>query len=172
MCFVRPTIIGCSWKDPFPGWIDSISAIAAVVLYAGSFSSWKNDSTHFPGLGLIRFIHGDYQKITDIIPVDIVTNVILASIPATIGQNRLQVCHVGTSHINPGKNKNISSEFSVRWFEVSRWVCCYWRQHSVKRRVDNTPLYFKFYKSQTMYQVPPVLYSFFLFLSASLSSQV
>jgi len=128
MNFIRPTIIGCSWKEPVPGWIDSVSAIAAIVLYAG--------------LGLIRFIHGDYQKITDIIPVDTVTNVILASIPATIGQNRLQVFHVGTSHINP-----------VRWFEVSRWICCYWRQHSVKRRVDNTPLYFRFYKSETMYQL-------------------
>ena len=41
---MRPTIIGCSWKEPFPGWIDSVSAIAAVILYTG--------------VGIVRFIKG------------------------------------------------------------------------------------------------------------------
>jgi thioester reductase-like protein len=32
---VRPTIIGSAWKDPIPGWIDSVAAISAFVLYTG-----------------------------------------------------------------------------------------------------------------------------------------
>jgi len=126
--FVRPTIIGCSLQEPVPGWIDSVSAIAAMVLFAG--------------VGLVRFIQGDYQKITDVVPVDTVTNVILAAIPATIGQNKLQILHVGTSHVNP-----------VRWYESARWCGVYWRQHNVKRRINPEPLYFRFYKNKQMYEI-------------------
>jgi hypothetical protein len=32
---VRPTIIGASYEEPYAGWIDSINAVAAVILYAG-----------------------------------------------------------------------------------------------------------------------------------------
>lgn len=42
--YVRPTIIGASWREPFAGWIDSVSAIAAVILYTG--------------VGVVRFIQG------------------------------------------------------------------------------------------------------------------
>jgi len=146
LCFVRPTIIGCSVKDPVPGWIDSVSAVAAAVLYSG--------------VGVIRFLRGDHQVVADVVPVDSVVNVILASIPATI-QNRsgmILIYQVGTSHLNP-----------VRWFEIARWVSTYWRQHNVAKRVDHKPLRFRFYRTAFSYnmnfflrnELPTALYSTF-----------
>jgi len=33
--FVRPTIVGATLKEPFPGWVDSVAAVGAVILYVG-----------------------------------------------------------------------------------------------------------------------------------------
>lgn len=35
MCIVRPAIINTSYQEPFPGWIDSLAAAAAMFLFAG-----------------------------------------------------------------------------------------------------------------------------------------
>jgi fatty acyl-CoA reductase len=35
VCICRPTIISASWKDPFPGWSDSVAAAGAFFLAAG-----------------------------------------------------------------------------------------------------------------------------------------
>jgi len=126
LSYVRPTIIGAAWKEPVAGWIDSVSAIAAVILYTG--------------VGLVRFIQGDKNLITDIVPVDIVCNVILAAIPA-LTPEKINIYQVGTSQVNP-----------VRWLESSRWVATYWRQHNVKRRVDKRPLKFRFYKTRAAFR--------------------
>lgn len=32
---VRPSIVGCSYKDPFPGWTESVTAANAVLLFGG-----------------------------------------------------------------------------------------------------------------------------------------
>ena len=34
---VRPSIIGASWKEPFPGWVDTVSAAGALFLLGGEF---------------------------------------------------------------------------------------------------------------------------------------
>jgi len=141
--YVRPTIVGASWREPVPGWIDSVSAIAAVILYTG--------------VGLVRFIQGDKYLVCDIVPVDVLCNAILAAIPY-ITPEKINIYHVGTSKVNP-----------VRWQESARWVSTYWRQHNVKRRVDKRPLKFRFYKSHVLYrtqfflryEVPATLYKLF-----------
>ena len=33
--YVRPTIVGATLKEPFPGWVDSAAAVGAVILYVG-----------------------------------------------------------------------------------------------------------------------------------------
>jgi len=35
MCIIRPAIINTSYAQPFPGWIDSIAAAAAMFLFVG-----------------------------------------------------------------------------------------------------------------------------------------
>ena len=51
---IRPSIVGCTHKEPFPGWVDNISAAGAMVF--------------FVGLGVIRDGIGDDSKIGDLIP--------------------------------------------------------------------------------------------------------
>jgi alcohol-forming fatty acyl-CoA reductase len=60
MYIIRPSIIGASLEEPFPGWTDSIGLAGGLYLLAG--------------LGLLREIPGDPNNIGDIVPVDIVTN--------------------------------------------------------------------------------------------------
>ncbi len=74
------------------------------------------------------------------------------------GSSDLKIYHAGTSHLNP-----------VKWYEAARWVSAYWRQHNVQRRVDQTPLRFKFYKNDLVYkthfylrnELPATIYAFF-----------
>jgi hypothetical protein len=49
MCIVRPAIINTSYKEPFPGWLDSIAAAAAMFL--------------FVGLGIIKEVKGNPNNI-------------------------------------------------------------------------------------------------------------
>jgi hypothetical protein len=65
LCIVRPAIINTSYSEPFPGWIDSLAAAAAMFL--------------FVGLGVLKYLNGDQSKIADTIPVDYVVNTIIVA---------------------------------------------------------------------------------------------
>ncbi|KAG2381569.1 hypothetical protein C9374_005953 [Naegleria lovaniensis] len=65
VAIVRPSIVGPAMKEPQPGWIDAVSAGAAVML--------------FIGLCVIRVLPGRAEGIADQIPVDYVVNSILTS---------------------------------------------------------------------------------------------
>jgi nucleoside-diphosphate-sugar epimerase len=60
---VRPSIIVGSMKLPVPGWTDTISAAGGLSLIGG--------------IGVINYIHGHRNNIADLIPVDIVSNMII-----------------------------------------------------------------------------------------------
>ena len=61
---VRPSIIGASWREPFPGWVDNFTGPTAL----------------FPatGTGVLRSMLGNHDAIADIIPVDIPVNLMVA----------------------------------------------------------------------------------------------
>ena len=58
--FVRPSIIGSSWRDPFPGWSDSVAAAGAFYLAIG--------------LGVSAMGIGKMSNVGDQIPADFVAN--------------------------------------------------------------------------------------------------
>ena len=62
---VRPSIVGASWREPFPGWIDNFNGPTAL----------------FPatGTGVLQSMLGDKKCIADIVPVDIPVNLMIAS---------------------------------------------------------------------------------------------
>jgi Male sterility protein len=63
----RPSIIGCSLKEPVPGWLDTMTSPGALFLMYG--------------LGILRFLPIKSNYFVDIIPVDICANaVILAAL--------------------------------------------------------------------------------------------
>ena len=100
MCIVRPSIIGASLREPVPGWIDTLSA-AAAVFTAGS-------------LGMLNLLPGNPNGVGDIIPVDLVVNhmllrcseVLSRAIPCgkdSKGVHHMPISHCATSTMNPVK---------------------------------------------------------------------
>lgn len=63
---VRPSIIGCAYRDPFPGWVDALTAAGGILLTSA--------------LGVLRELNMDYSLLADIIPVDLVANVVLKAL--------------------------------------------------------------------------------------------
>ena len=61
----RPSIVMSSEREPILGWTETISAMGGVVFAVT--------------LGLIQYLHSNAKMVVDIVPVDTVSNLILAS---------------------------------------------------------------------------------------------
>lgn len=108
--FVRPTIVGATLKDPFPGWVDSVAAVGAVILYVG--------------VGVVHYIKGQGSVIADIIPCDHVANALIIAAPLLDGKDTLKITHVGTSTTN-----------AETWYTAGYHVDAYWSQHVPKKSI-------------------------------------
>jgi len=88
MAIVRPSIVGASWKEPFPGWIDNFNGPT------GLFAAIGN--------GLLRVMKGDSEATADVIPVDVTVNVLIAAawFTATQKPNGIVVYNCTTGAIN------------------------------------------------------------------------
>ena len=60
LLIVRPSVLGASFEEPFPGWTDSIGLSGGLYLLGG--------------LGILKELPGDPKNIADVVPVDIATN--------------------------------------------------------------------------------------------------
>ena len=80
LVIVRPSIIGCSWKDPVPGWIDALTAAGGLILTAG--------------LGVVRDVQAGPDMVADLVPVDFVVNTILKALFKTQLFYKAQAAHV------------------------------------------------------------------------------
>ena len=84
----RPTIVGCSEKEPMPAWTDSLSAAGVPTLLGG--------------MGLATLFHVDGSGAIDIIPADIVTNGVLVILAGTVQKYvKFDVFNCGSSELNP-----------------------------------------------------------------------
>ena len=63
LSIVRPAIIGASWKEPCPGWVDALTAAGGIMLTAG--------------LGVVHEVQGDLSHTADVVPVDFVVNTLI-----------------------------------------------------------------------------------------------
>ncbi|XP_061523172.1 fatty acyl-CoA reductase 1 [Phycodurus eques] len=62
---IRPSIVGASWQEPFPGWIDNFNGPSGVFIAAGK--------------GILRTMWANNDAVADLIPVDVVINLTLAA---------------------------------------------------------------------------------------------
>ncbi|KAJ8411301.1 hypothetical protein AAFF_G00173070 [Aldrovandia affinis] len=62
---IRPSIVGASWQEPFPGWIDNFNGPSGVFIAAGK--------------GILRTMRANNEAVADLIPVDMVVNLTLAA---------------------------------------------------------------------------------------------
>uniref|UniRef100_A0A0N5B4U2 Fatty acyl-CoA reductase n=1 Tax=Strongyloides papillosus TaxID=174720 RepID=A0A0N5B4U2_STREA len=92
---VRPSIIGACWKEPNPGWIDNYNGATGILFAVGK--------------GAIRVMPGDISCKADIIPVDIVSNmmIVCAHYRMNMVTNEIPVFHCTSGELNPLKWKFI-----------------------------------------------------------------
>ncbi|KAL7992196.1 hypothetical protein Chor_016452 [Crotalus horridus] len=65
IAIVRPSIVGASWKEPFPGWIDNFNGPSGLFIAAGK--------------GILRTMRASNNAVADLIPVDVVINATIAA---------------------------------------------------------------------------------------------
>ncbi|KAF7492661.1 Putative fatty acyl-CoA reductase [Sarcoptes scabiei] len=96
---VRPSIVTASWREPFPGWIDNINGPTGLVLACGK--------------GLLRSMLNDPQASADLIPVDIVINLMItvAWITATKNSNQIKIYNCTSGTLN-----------TLKWRQVENFV--------------------------------------------------
>lgn len=63
VAIVRPSIVAASWKEPFPGWVDALNGSTSLLASCAS--------------GVMTTIVTDVKGIADIVPVDIVANLLI-----------------------------------------------------------------------------------------------
>ncbi|XP_035829281.1 fatty acyl-CoA reductase 1, partial [Aplysia californica] len=64
VAIVRPSIVGASWEEPLPGWVDNLNGPTGLLAAIGK--------------GLLFIMHGNVYCTADVIPVDIATNAMIA----------------------------------------------------------------------------------------------
>eukprot|EP00818_Percolomonas_sp_WS_P008727 CAMPEP_0117435514 /NCGR_PEP_ID=MMETSP0759-20121206/522_1 /TAXON_ID=63605 /ORGANISM="Percolomonas cosmopolitus, Strain WS" /LENGTH=1144 /DNA_ID=CAMNT_0005227067 /DNA_START=6 /DNA_END=3442 /DNA_ORIENTATION=- len=108
VCICRPSIVGASYRDPVPGWVDTVSAAGAIYF--------------FIGLGVTSVMWLDEDAVTDQIPVDYVCNAIIAASADTANTGDFRVFALGSSDKNP-----------VTWGEAHKKVLRYFQSHPPKK---------------------------------------
>ncbi|XP_021941668.1 fatty acyl-CoA reductase wat-like, partial [Zootermopsis nevadensis] len=73
---VRPSIVISTAREPFPGWINNIYGATGVVVGAG--------------VGLLRTMHCNEDMLAEVVPVDMVINVMIAAAWDVATQQRLK----------------------------------------------------------------------------------
>jgi fatty acyl-CoA reductase len=84
---LRPSIICAAVKEPLIGWVDTLSAAGGLSLAGGT--------------GVLEIVYAEEHNVTDIMPVDYVTNAIVASTALKAGKPGLSVIHSASSQRNP-----------------------------------------------------------------------
>uniref|UniRef100_A0A7N8X788 Fatty acyl-CoA reductase n=1 Tax=Mastacembelus armatus TaxID=205130 RepID=A0A7N8X788_9TELE len=88
VAIVRPSIVGASWKEPFPGWIDNFNGPSGIFIAAGK--------------GILRTMRASNNAVADLVPVDVVINATLAAAWYSGSQHKnVLVYNCTTGGINP-----------------------------------------------------------------------
>ncbi|XP_063960794.1 fatty acyl-CoA reductase 1-like isoform X2 [Lytechinus pictus] len=91
ICITRPSIVIGSWKEPYPGWVDSIFGGTGLVVAVGK--------------GLVSTVLSDPEALVDASPVDFVANAMIGATWYT-GVNKpatISVYNLVTGPVNPSK---------------------------------------------------------------------
>ena len=108
MIIIRPSIISASLAEPFPGWTDSLGLIGGFYAIAGH--------------GILRDLPLNPKLIGDQIPVDYVSNQILAAIPIMVKEFR----ETGTAFLVT--HACSSSSNGLTWGDTIDILTNYWKR--------------------------------------------
>eukprot|EP01125_Pyxidicula_operculata_P008628 TRINITY_DN287_c4_g1_i2.p1 TRINITY_DN287_c4_g1~~TRINITY_DN287_c4_g1_i2.p1 ORF type:complete len:1267 (+),score=324.43 TRINITY_DN287_c4_g1_i2:27-3803(+) len=131
LVIIRPSMIGCTLAQPFPGWCETLSVCGSLFMYCG--------------LGLMSFVPGDPNFIADLIPADYVVDHVLFAITHTVNQQlkagpsppegnskifknnigSYSIYHVSSSNTNP-----------LRWGYANQTAVSYWRRNPLQKMLS------------------------------------
>lgn len=88
VAIVRPSIVTAAWKEPFPGWVDNYNGPTGLIVATSK--------------GILRSMHCKSSSIADLIPVDIVINLVItvAWYTASHRPNSILVYNCSSGSIN------------------------------------------------------------------------
>nr|GMD19132.1 alcohol-forming fatty acyl-CoA reductase-like [Ipomoea batatas] len=109
LAIIRPTMVTGTYKEPFPGWVEGIRTIDSLGLGYGK--------------GKLTCFLGDPKTITDVIPADMVVNVMIVAMVAHADERGggESIYHVGSSVSNPIEFSRIQ-DFGYRYFTQHPWI--------------------------------------------------
>merc|ERR1719188_851646 len=103
MAIVRPSIVAGAMKEPLPGWVDNLNGPTGIVVACGH--------------GVLRSMYANPDYIADIIPVDIVINLMCAVAYKTAGQYDRETGKKPDKV--PVYNCNSGTDSPITWRELS-----------------------------------------------------
>ncbi|VDK41980.1 unnamed protein product [Anisakis simplex] len=111
LIIIRPSIIGAMWKEPLPGWTDNINGPTGIFAACGK--------------GLLTNMCGSNHSKADIIPVDIVSNMLIvaAAYRNNIRCDMIPVVHCCSGQLNPIRWKHIVDFLEVFYREYPLNEC-------------------------------------------------
>ncbi|CAI7636082.1 unnamed protein product [Penicillium bialowiezense] len=126
LTIVRPSIISASWRFPFPGWIDSVSA------FAGFLFAFAN--------GLLRVINADVNTILDVIPVDeVAAQLVNAAFQKKDSPSGVSILY-STASLHNGMDISLVSSNTPEYFTHSRVASI--RSPKLRYLGSRTPLFY------------------------------
>lgn len=125
VAIVRPSIVTAAWREPIPGWVDNLNGPTGLVLGVGA--------------GVMRTMLCEGSAVADLIPVDVVINLMITAAWYTGSKqpNEMMIYNCTSGSLNPLKWNEIEkiafdsilrypSSHMLRYpggtFKRSRWV--------------------------------------------------
>ncbi|NWX85650.1 FACR1 reductase, partial [Nothoprocta ornata] len=142
IAIIRPSIVGASWHEPFPGWIDSFNGTSGIFVAAGK--------------GILRSVIANNEAVADMIPVDVVINLTLAAgwYTAVHRPKNMLVYNCTTGGINPF----FWGEMVVSLVSITEVL--YWNYNSYSSELVRTLIDQNYSKDQISYLSLTILLSF------------
>ncbi|TXG73647.1 hypothetical protein EZV62_002226 [Acer yangbiense] len=111
LVIIRPTIISSIYKEPLPGWIESLRTIDSIICSYGK--------------GKLPCLPANPDTVLDLIPADMVVNVVISAMVANAKANQYSadpiIYHVGSSMRNPIKISDLH-EFLYTYFTKHPYI--------------------------------------------------
>lgn len=115
LLILRPAIIIAANSEPYPGWVDAMTAASPLTLM---FS-----------MGLMNYVGGSKKVRSDLIPVDFVSNGIIICTANQARKDCLSIVHSASSHLNP-----------QTWYSYMMTVLHYSKTHPFENTIKTPKL--------------------------------
>ncbi|NXK73567.1 FACR1 reductase, partial [Amazona guildingii] len=148
IAIIRPSIVGASWHEPFPGWIDNFNGTSGIFIAAGK--------------GILRTVIANNEAVADMIPVDVAINLTLAAgwYTAVHRPKNMLVYNCTTGGINP-----------FFWGEMEQYVMSTFKRNPLEQafRTPNAHLTSNYLINQywitVSHKAPAILYDLYMRLT-------